>query len=70
MFSAQAIWSGNTAAIRSSARIRCSGAGTFRPPRKRGNASEVAATQRQRAANIGAASIAWISTARTVFECR
>ena len=70
MFSAQAIWSGNTAAIRSSARMRCSGAGTFLPPRKRGSASDVPAFQRQRAANIGASSSAWTRTSRTVFECR
>ena len=47
-FSAQAIWSGNTAAIRSSAAMRASCGGTFLPPRKRGRASDTPATQRQR----------------------
>ena len=37
---------------------------------KRGSASEMLAIQRQRAANIGAASIACTSTSRTELECR
>ena len=61
---------GKTAAIRSSAPIRASCGGTFLPPRKRGSASETPATQRQRVVNIGASSIAWISTGRTLAECR
>ena len=69
-FSAQAIWSGKTAAIRSSACIRMICGGTFLPLRKRGSASETPAVQRQREANIGASSIAWISTGRTLRECR
>ena len=47
-FSAQASWSGKTAAIRSSASMRASCGGTFLPPRKRGSASATPATQRQR----------------------
>ena len=50
--------------------MRASCGGTLRPPRKRGSASETAATQRQRVMNIGASSIAWISTGRTLAECR
>ena len=41
-FSAQATWSGKTAAIRSSASMRASCGGTFLPPRKRGSASAIA----------------------------
>ena len=61
-FRAQAIWSGNTAATRSSACIRRNCGGTFLPARNRGSASETPATQRQRVVNIGASSMAWIST--------
>ena len=50
--------------------MRCSCGGTFLPERKRGSASEVVAVQRQRAANIGASSIAWIRSGRTLAECR
>ena len=42
--------------------MRASCGGTFLPPRKRGSASATPATQRQRVANIGASSSAWIST--------
>ena len=44
--------------------------GIFLPPRKRGNASAIPASQRQRTPNIGAAHSAWISTWRAEFECR
>ena len=50
--------------------MRASCGGTFLPPRKRGSASATPATQRQRVMNIGASSIAWISSGRTVAECR
>ena len=50
--------------------MRCNWGGTFLPERKRGSASEVVAVQRQRAANIGASSRAWINRERTLFECR
>ena len=35
---------------------------------KAGSASDTPATQRQRVVNIGASSIAWMSTSRTLFE--
>ena len=44
--------------------------GIFLPPRKRGNASAMPASQRQRTSNIGAAHSACTSTWRTEFECR
>ena len=50
--------------------MRASCGGTLRPPRKRGSASDTPATQRQRVMNIGASSMAWISTPRTLAECR
>ena len=50
--------------------MRCRGAATLRPPRKRGSASDVPAIQRQRAVNIGESSVAWMSTCRTLLECR
>jgi hypothetical protein len=53
-FSAQAILIGNTEAIRSSAAMRASCGATFLPPLKRGRASEMPATQRQRVMNISA----------------
>ena len=53
-------------AIRSSASMRTSCGGTFRPPRKRGSASATPATQRQRVMNIGASSSAWISNGLTL----
>ena len=65
-FSAQAAWSGNTAASRSSARMRWIGGGTSVPPRKRGMASAREAFQRQRAVNMGASSSASVSTRSTV----
>src|SRR5258706_11966431 len=43
---------------------------TFLPPRKRGSASDMPVTQRQRVVNIGASSKAWISRGLTVFELR
>ena len=60
MFSRQAAASGKTAAIRSSASIRCSCGGTFLPPRLRGTASEIVVFQRQRVWNTGASRNAWI----------
>ncbi len=69
-FSAQASWSGKSAVTRSSAPMRASCGGTFLPPRKRGSASDTPATQRQRVVNMGASSSAWISTGRTLAECR
>ena len=48
--------------------MRASCGGTFLPPRKRGSARATPATQRQRVMNIGASSIAWISTCRTLAE--
>ena len=48
--------------------MRASCGGTFRPPRKRGSASATPVTQRQRVMNIGASSMAWISTCRTLAE--
>ena len=50
--------------------MRASCGGTFLPPRKRGSASATPATQRQRVTNIGASSIAWISSGLTLAECR
>ena len=41
--------------------------GTFLPPRKRGSASAIEASQRQRVVNIGAASSAWTRISRAVF---
>ncbi len=49
-------------------RMNCGG--TFLPPRKRGNASEIPAVQRQRVVNIGESSMAWISTGLTLLEWR
>ena len=65
-FSAHAIWSGNTAATRSSACMRWMFGGTFAPPRNLGMASETLAFHRQRTSNIGASSSAWVRTSRTV----
>ena len=65
-FSAHAIWSGNTAAIRSSACMRWMFGGTLAPLRNRGMASETLAFHRQRTSNIGASSSAWVRTSRTV----
>ena len=64
--SGQASAWGKAAASRSSARIRSSAAGTFLPFRERSSSSERCTFQRQRVANIGAASSAWISTSRAV----
>src|SRR5258708_7586350 len=44
--------------------MRASCGGTFLPPRKRGSASDTPVTRPQRGMNIGASSIAWISTAQ------
>ena len=57
---------GKTAASRSSARMRWSGIGTFRPPSKRSSASARVAFQRQRVPNIGAASAACARSSRSV----
>src|SRR5216117_2568009 len=65
-FSGQASWSGNTAAIRSSASMRCSGVGTFLPPRARSTARARVAFQRHREPNIGASSIACTSRCSAV----
>ena len=65
MFSRHAAASGNTAAIRSSACMRCSCGGTFEPPRLRGTASEIVVFQRQRVANTGASRNAWTRISRT-----
>ena len=56
IFSWQASWSGNTAAIKSSASMRCSCGGTLFPPLKRSRASAIDAFQRQRVMNMGASS--------------
>ena len=69
-FSWHATWSGKTAASRSSERMRRIGGGTLRPPEKRSTASARDAFQRQRAPNIGAGSIACVSTSSTVSGCR
>ena len=69
-FSAQATWSGNTRASKSSAAIRCSCGATLLPLRQRGIASARVAFQRQRIANIGASSSACVNTSQTVFEFR
>src|SRR4029450_9909496 len=66
MFSAQPSCSGNTAPRRSSARMRCSGMGTFCPPSKRSTASARLAFQRQRLENIGAASAACARSSASV----
>src|SRR6266702_4217734 len=65
-FSGQASWSGNTAAIKSSASIRWSGVGTFLPPRNRSTAGARVAFQRQREPNIGASSMACTSRCSAV----
>ena len=59
-FSAQAAWSGKTAASRSSASIRWIGGGTFPPPRRRGTASARETAWRQRISKSGAPSTAWV----------
>ena len=59
---------GKDRAIRSSAPMRASCGGTLRPPRKRGSASETPSIQRQRVMNIGASSIAWISSGRDAWR--
>ena len=46
--------------------MRWIGGGTLRPPAKRRTASAREAFQRQRAVNIGAGSMAWVSTSATV----
>src|SRR6266480_3893073 len=50
--------------------MRCNGAASFEPPRKRGTASERVAFHRQRIVNIGASSSACTSKSRTVLELR
>ena len=69
-FSGHASWSGNTAATRSSASIRCSGVGTFLPPRARSTASARVAFQRHREPNMGASSIACTSRCSAVSGLR
>ena len=63
-------WAGNTAASRSSERIRCSGAGTFLPPECRSRARKREAFQRQRVPYRGAWNTAWVSTSSTVLGDR
>ena len=58
----QATCAGNTAASRSSERIRAIGGGIRFPLNRRGMASARVAFQRQRTPNIGAWSAAWTST--------
>ncbi len=58
--------SGNTAAIRSAARMRRSGGGVRLPPVKRSTASERTAFQRQRVSHIGDCSAACTSVSSTV----
>ncbi len=67
-FSWHAARAGNTAAMRSSASMRCTGRGFFLPPRKRRMASDRFRFQRQREANMGEASTAWRSTASAVSD--
>ena len=69
-FSAQAAWSGKTAASRSSVSIRWMGGGTRLPDRRRGTASARDAAQRQRTKNRGTPSTAWVSTGSRVAGLR
>ena len=57
-------------ASKSCACMRAICGGIFLPPRKRGNASAMPASQRQRTSNIGAAHSACTRTCRTELECR
>ena len=66
MFSWQAIWSGNTWAMRSSASIRWNCGGILLPARFLCIAKDLVAFQRHLTSNIGASSMAWISTSLTV----
>ncbi len=69
-FSAQASWSGNTTASRSSESARWNGAGMRLPFRFRTRASAIAASQRQRVPNTGASSKACTSTSSAVSDLR
>ena len=69
-FSAQAAWSGNTAASRSSASIRWMGGGTRPPLRRLGTASAREAVQRQRTPNSGTPRSACVSTGSSVCGLR
>ena len=70
VFSWQAAAPGNTAAMMSSASMRWMGGGLRFPPRLRSTTRARLRFQRQRAANMGESSTAWVSTSSTESGCR
>ena len=68
MFSRTPARPGKTTAIRSSARILCSGMGTFFPAAKRSTARKREAFHRQRVVNMGEAKSACVRTSRALIR--